>query len=271
MAVGSCICLAICSMTFAVWPPPPEPHVNETAAERVRRLLEIPHNVDLQGLTFLAAVDALAQQGKVSLVLDRVAYGQHVGNDPNETPVQLRLHNAKLKNILKIWLGQYGLTYVIEQDAVVITTEEQALVRQVRQRVSCEFQGVPLAQALRQLARETATNVVLDPRQASKSEVPIVLTLDGVPLETAVRLVAELAGLKAVRHANVLFVTSPAVAADWRRDEDWLGNPLPAGPFEPGLGPIRFNPNGAGGGAIPPPVPGGPAKPDGNSKSPPPP
>ena len=43
------------------------------------------------------------------------------------------------------------------------------------------------------------------------------LPLEDVPLETAVRLLAEMAGLKPVRVGNTLFVTKKEIAADLRR------------------------------------------------------
>ena len=46
------------------------------------------------------------------------------------------------------------------------------------------------------------------------------LRLEDVPLETAVRLLAEMAGLKPVRVGNTLFITSKETAAEMRQDPD---------------------------------------------------
>ena len=81
--------------------------------------------------------------------------------------------------------------------------------RQLRQRVSVDWDDIQFTKALKDLAKETATNLVLDPRQAKKAaDVRVSMKLDDVPLETAVRLMAEMAGLKPARMGNVLFVTS---------------------------------------------------------------
>ena len=77
-----------------------------------------------------------------------------------------------------------------------------------------------LQKALRDLARETGANIVLDARQAKPAELPVTLRLTEVPLETAVRVLAESAGLRAVRMSNVLFVTSREVATEIRKEEE---------------------------------------------------
>ena len=53
------------------------------------------------------------------------------------------------------------------------------------------------------------------------------MRLEDVPLETAVRLLAEMAGLKPVRVGNTLFVTRKELAAEMRNDPDFAQqNPL---------------------------------------------
>ena len=84
-----------------------------------------------------------------------------------------------------------------------------------------------LAAALRQLGRETAANVVLDGRAEKEAETEVTLQLEDVPLETAVRLLSEMAGLKPVRVGNTLFVTRKELAAAMRNDPDFAP-PTPA-------------------------------------------
>lgn len=199
--------------------PKPEPRPpGESPAEKTRKALEQVHSVNLEGLTLTAAVHALSEMTKVQLLLDRTAVTNR-GIEPDEQPVTLKLSNVKLRSILLALCGQFNLSFVIEQDVIVLTDETTALERQVRQRVSVDFDQVPFDKALRQLSRETACNLVLDPRQAAKAKEPISLTLEDVPLEVAVRLMAELVGLRSVRLANVLFVTTKENAAELRAEE----------------------------------------------------
>ena len=58
------------------------------------------------------------------------------------------------------------------------------------------------------------------------------IQLEDVPLETAVRLLAEMAGLKPVRVGNVLFVTKKETANELRTDPDLQ---QPAQPGQPGV------------------------------------
>ncbi len=196
-----------------------DPLKGEPAVEKFRRTLEQPLTVDFNGITLASAVEALRQQTKLNIVLDRASL-QSMAINADDLRVTLKLHNVKLRTVLKQLLGQCNLSYVLDGDIMVITIDEVAIQRQVRQRVSLEFDKVPLERALKHLSRETATNLVIDPRQAAAGKSPITLTLEDVPLEVAVRLAAELAGLRSVRQGNVLFLTTKEVAAELRKQEE---------------------------------------------------
>ena len=191
----------------------------EPPAVRLRKAFDQNVTVDFQGLTLSAALESLREQTKVNFVLDRATAAQ-LGVVADEMPVSLKLANVRLKTVLKQLLNQYNLSCVIDQDIVLVTSEQAAIDRQVRQRVSIDFNEVPFQQALRQLSRETNTNLVIDPRHTAKGKDPITLRLEDVPLEVAVRLMAEMVSLRSVRQANVLFVTTKEIAADLRREED---------------------------------------------------
>ncbi|MCS6977375.1 MAG: hypothetical protein NZM31_10265 [Gemmatales bacterium] len=225
--IGFFVFLSITTLSAQAVPKPEARSPGESPAEKTRKALEQVHSVNLEGLTLSAAINALSEMAKVQLLLDRTAVAGH-GIDPEQQPVTLKLSNVKLRSILLALCGQFNLSFVIEQDLIVLTDEMTAVERQVRQRVSVDFDQLPLDKALRQLSRETACNIVLDPRQASKAKEPITLTLEDVPLEVAVRLMAELAGLRSVRLANVLFVTTKESAAELRAEE-------PAGPAVPAI------------------------------------
>src|SRR5262249_52115429 len=89
-----------------------------------------------------------------------------------------------------------------------------------RQRVNVDFDGTEFATAIKQLARDTATNLIIDARSAKEAKGPITLQLEDVPLETAVRLMSEMVGLKPVRVGNVMFICSKAAANDLKTDTD---------------------------------------------------
>ena len=84
-----------------------------------------------------------------------------------------------------------------------------------------------LEQFRNEASRNYAFNLVIDPKIAKESQHAVSLTLDGASLETSVRLLAEMAGVKAVRLDNVMFVTTEERAEKLRKEEkDLQPNPL---------------------------------------------
>jgi hypothetical protein len=190
----------------------------ETPAERIRRVLEIQISFDLPQNSLSEMIRLIHEQTDLNFVLDRLTL-QQMGINADEAQVTTKL-KTKVGSGLRRILSQYSLSYVIIGDMVLITSEEMAIQRQMRQRVSVRFENLQLNAALRQLARETATNLVIDARVSKKALKPVTVTLDEVPLETAVKLLANLAGLKPVRVGNVLYVTTKSNVAELRADPE---------------------------------------------------
>ncbi len=191
----------------------------ETPAERVRKALEEVVDVSIDNQPLDAAFVQLGQETKLNFVIDRVTIQNTVG-DLNQIPVSLKLSGVKVKTALRTILGGNNLGYAVIGDTVLITTEDMATVRQMRQRVSVDVERQPVERALRQLARETGTNLLLDSRVAKEAQNAVTLQLDDVPLETAVKLLAHMSGLRTVRVGNVLFVTTKETADEMRQDAD---------------------------------------------------
>ena len=117
-----------------------------------------------------------------------------------------------------------------------------AVYRQLKQRISVDYDAVPLSKASRTCTRY-GVNVVIDPRTVKNkaAENPVTLQVDDVPFEAAMRLLCEMADLKPARMGNVIFVTTEA-RADKLKDGDslvptpGLPNPGLPGVFPGGLG-----------------------------------
>lgn len=114
----------------------------------------------------------------------------------------------------------YNLHYAVVGDAVLITTEDMAIYRQLKQRVSLDLNGEEFSTALKGLARDTGVNLILDPRVAKEGQARVSLQVDAIPLQSAVRLLAEMAGLKAMQLGNSLFLAAKANAAELRSEPD---------------------------------------------------
>ena len=210
--------LLLAASSLSAPAPPDAPSVSPAVALRER--LARPVTLSIREQSLKAAVDALRGEAKVSITLDSVAIQQQLGFTPEQplAPVNIDLKDVPLRAALRRVLDPYGLAYAVVGDSVVVSTEEGAATWQLRQRVGVDFDRVELAVALKQIAHDTGVNLALDPRAEKEAAAKVSLQVEDMPLETAVRLLAEMAGLKAVRVGNVLFVTSKATAAEMRQD-----------------------------------------------------
>jgi hypothetical protein len=218
-------------------------------ADKIRKELERTINLDLDQQPLALAVAQVQELTKINFVLDRVTLAQS-GVDPDQMTVSLKLKDVKVRSALRSLLTPYNLNYAILGDTVLVSTDEVAMLRQVRQRVSIDLEKIELGKALRQLARETGTNLILDTRVAKDGQAPVTLQMEDVPLETAVRLMAEMVNLKPVRVGNTLFVTSKANATELRNDPDLQPAPMPNNPNE------KLIINAVGGAVMPAPAVG---------------
>jgi type II secretory pathway component GspD/PulD (secretin) len=201
---------------------------SEFPAEKVKKALDKVVDLDITDQALATAVTTLRDKTKLNFVLDFQTLINFVG-DPNTLTVSAHDKNAKLKTSLREMLAPYHMSYVILGDSVVITTEDVAMQRQMRQRVNLDLDAVPFADAVKLLARETGTNLMVDTKVKKDAETAVTLQLEDVPLETAIRLLSESVGLKPVRMGNVLYVTSKANAKELRSDPDLI-NGQPGGP-----------------------------------------
>ncbi len=173
--------------------------------EAVQRALDCCITLELTDTPLPSVLRQLGEMAQVTIVCDRhVAYG-----NPDEMLVVVKARDSKLRNVLQTVAGQHGMTFGVVGDHIVVGTEEIVHMRQLRQRVNLSCQEQLLSRALHDLATHTGANVVLDPRVRKKAdEFRVTLHLQDVPLETAVRVLAEMGELCAVRMGNVLFVTT---------------------------------------------------------------
>ena len=242
-------------------PSPSENQDSRAPAEKLRKALDQNVSVTLSNVKLKEAFDHLHEQTKLNYVFDHVTLRQmgFENDDDDNLVFSINLKNVKVRTVLQTILGQYNLGYAIVNDTVVITSAEMAIYRQLRQPVSLDYDNIPLSTALKQLGKQTATNLLLDPRVSKDALAPVTMQLDEVPLETAVRLMAEMAGLKSARLGNVLFVTTETRADKLRADPE-LAMPVPGGDNSNGNQPLPAPPRVIAAPAAAPAVPA-PAQP----------
>src|SRR5262249_3694584 len=138
-----------------------------------------------------------------------------------------------------------GTTFLIRKDHIEITTQE-AVRRELglrKQRLAKtddtdepgrpalpplvweNLDKVPLDKALRDIADDTGVNVVLDPRADTKGRAEVTTTLRNVPVETAVEVLADMAGLSVVYRDNIVYVTTPENAKRLLDGKRWSAEP----------------------------------------------
>jgi hypothetical protein len=182
------------------------------------------------------AADKPAPPGKPAPPPPPAANGPQgeVGSTPvAERPIP-KMTRVRLATVLKKILDRVpsasGATYILRRDGIEITTEA-AKIAEFRNPsdhappiqdpmmdapmgppnpltlVQAEFDKRPLDEALNELADATDSNVILDVRASDKVK-PVTASLINVPLDTAVELLANMAGLQVVSRDRVLYVTT---------------------------------------------------------------
>ncbi len=214
--------------------PAPRPATRSTA-EKVRLALEQPITLDYVGQSLHAALEHIADKAGLPISIDQLAL-QSMGILPEDETgrFHVKAKDEKIGTVLRRLLGGYRLTYAFLDDTLLVTTEDAAVQRLLRQQVDLDLTDVPLTKAVRELGRRHGVNVVIDPRVAKLAQAPVTVQLDGVGLETAVRLMAEIADLKSVRLNNVLFITTDERATRIRREEASTPDAVPFAPAWPG-------------------------------------
>ena len=229
-----------------------------TAAEKIRTGLDQKITLQFNATSLNDAIDRLRTKTDLPISIDQPAL-LNAGINPGDETAQLQIKAAdeKAGQVLRKIVNAFRLAYILFEDTVLVTTEEMAAQRQLRQQVTVDLDDVPFEKAARDLARTYGINVVIDKRVRKEAAAPVSLQLENAGLETTMRLMAELVDLKSVRMGNVLFVTTEARAEKIRREE-----PTPLDPGVPvSPGPIPLNGIGA--------APQGRAAPNGNDPPPP--
>ncbi len=176
--------------------------------------------------TLVEALDQLAKRYDLSFDVDEKAFKLDMVPDvlkteiaqPNPVPEMVATLDMVLRKVLSRVPAESGATFVIRREVIEITTVA-ALRKEVWGEdyrgpwlplVRSNFEKLPLRDALRELAQQAEYNIVLDSsvdEEAAKT--PVTARLRNAPLDTAVRLLADMANLRTVPAANVLYVTTP--------------------------------------------------------------
>ncbi len=222
LAAGIVLALTLTRPALAAPAAPESKEKTAGSAETLRKALDQNITLEITEQPLTTVLNKIREQTKINFVVDKMLI-QQMGYDPDQMPVSVKLKDAKVRSCLRSVLSPYNLGYAIIGDTVLISTDDMVMQRQMKQRVTIDLDKVDMAAALKQLSRDTATNLLLDTRVPGKdAKATVTLQLEDVPLDTAIKLVAEAGGLKPVQIGNVMLVTTRALAGEMRNDPELI-------------------------------------------------
>ena len=112
----------------------------ESPAQTISKALDQPISVEFANAALQDAIAKLTDQTKLNFVLDRASM-QQLGIVPEQSLIAVKLEKVPLRVGLRRLLSQYNLGYAVVGDMVLITTEDMAIHRQMRQRINLDPVG----------------------------------------------------------------------------------------------------------------------------------
>ena len=211
---------------------------SKSRAAQLREKLNMPITLD-RGIDVSAplkdAVEFLSDRYDVPFLFDTRGFEAIGVMKVEYQPVQLPpMAGVKLKTVLQMLLSQvkgdvYTGTYMVKDDYILLTTTYHAdhafhddppggpLEAPT---VDVDLFQKPLSAALREIGDQTGANVVLDERVGETARKPVTAVLTRVRVDTAVRLLADMSGLRVAVLDNVLYVTSVENARELEAEHD---------------------------------------------------
>jgi hypothetical protein len=216
-------------------------HAGESARGReLREFLNKP--IQFEGnddpkMTFSEMLDLMGKRYNLSFDINEQAFKDANITEVAKTYTQpdnpIPQMHTKVATVLKKVLARVSpsATYFIRDNTIEITTVKALRKEFYRNHpagplpplVSGTFDKQPLESVLKELALTSNSNVVLDVRAAKEAATQVTADLTNVPLDTAVGMLADMAGLKLVPRDNVLYVTSKENACALMKERDNFG------------------------------------------------
>jgi hypothetical protein len=194
---------------------PPDPPAAHLFNPRPFAGLRDPETTLGEALTFIG------NSYGVALDVNESAFRDDQVDDVLKKPVGTlpKMADASLDRVLRKLLARLpvpsGATYMVRADHVELTTR-RAQLAEVWGRyngpylplVHGDFDGQPLAEVLQALADQAGVSVVVDARAADKAKAAVSASFANLPLDTAVRVLADMAGLRSALNDNVIYVST---------------------------------------------------------------
>jgi hypothetical protein len=190
--------------------------------ERLRQPFTLPKGID-PNTPLKDALEHISDRTEIPILINGEAFRAEVQVQEVETqPIRLQvMRDIRLATVLRMLLRQVNATYLVRDDHLEIvplptvpgTDGILQVDRSALPRVYASFEKRPLDEALRDLSDASEITVVLNTTQAGEmARVPVTATFKNVGVDTAVRLLADMAGLTMVRVDDALYVTTREAA-----------------------------------------------------------
>jgi len=184
---------------------------------RLRQFGTLPQGFDAN-TPLKDALDFLADRSALPIVINHEAFRKDQVAEVETQPVRMpKLVGVRFSALLRMVLSQVNATFIVTPETVEVVPATMAEAHLVY----ASFEDRPLDEILQELSERTDYSVVLDAQKAGeKAKVKLTANFKRVPLDTAVRLIADMAGLKMVTAEKALYVTDKANAESLQQEVD---------------------------------------------------
>jgi hypothetical protein len=204
-----------------------KPKADAKPAASLAQRLSQPSGLDkMDNVPLSDALELIGQNLGTPILADEKAFEANGVQQVTSMPVKLpKATSIRWRTVLRLVASQVQGTYLVRPDHIEFTTPQRAAAEvwgtvgqseefASRQRpllplVYSSFARRPLDEALQELSDQTGVNVLLDTSRAGeKAKAAVSARLANVPVDTAVRLLANQAELHVVLVDNALVVTT---------------------------------------------------------------
>lgn len=189
---------------------------SQAKAKEIREKLDQPATIEFEpGTPLREALNHISERYGLTILVDNEAFKADNGEpDIENKPIKLpRLGGVRLRTVLRNLLHQaQGDFYARDDHLMVVPRKRIEAGVALKQPVDVAFEKRPLAEALKELSDITEVSIVLDTLRMQNLPDPraeVTADFHNVPLNNAVRILADMAGMKSVTFQNMIYVTTP--------------------------------------------------------------
>jgi hypothetical protein len=201
-------------------------------ARQWREKLDQPITIEFEPNTPLReALSHIAERYKLTILIDTDFFKVDQNQpDVESQPIKLpRLPDVRLITAFRAILQQINGDFYTKDDVLVVVPRTYIETGRVfKHPVDVSFAKRPLAEALSELSDTSGLSIVLDPRGQADGGLAVTADFRNVPVQDAVRVLADMAGMKSVAMDNLLYVTSARNAGHLAKEKEQEREGMPA-------------------------------------------